>query len=153
MNPQCWECHFKWNGWICSWEDPQENLRPGGKGCLAELGGAWHENTMMLRMCMLPNLLLVTTCRWCLRGGLSHGQTVWTSQLGGGGGRGGMGVVKCGVSCDWKFQRPSWQKLAFVTWFLRPKITMFPLKKNVKQLRHFRMRDVIATSHVYNVSV
>jgi hypothetical protein len=26
-------------------------------------------------------------------------------------------------------------------------------KKNVKQLRHFRMRDVIATSHVYNVSV
>jgi hypothetical protein len=69
-------------------------------------------------------------------------------------GEGGMGVVKCGVSCDWKFQRPSWQKLAFVTWFLRPKITMFPFKKkNVKQLRHFRMRDVIATSHVYNVSV
>ena len=53
------------------WEDRNLmiNSRPRGKGGKLAWQGAWQENTMMLRMRMLPNLLPVTT------GGLNHGQT------------------------------------------------------------------------------
>ena len=38
-------------------------LRPRGNGRKLAWQGAWHENTLMLRMRMLPNLLVVATCR------------------------------------------------------------------------------------------
>ena len=44
-------------------------LRPRGKGRKLAWQGAWHENTMMLRMRMLPNLLPAATCRRCPQGG------------------------------------------------------------------------------------
>ena len=44
-------------------------LRPVGKGQKLAWQGVLHENTMMLRMRMLPNLLPVATRRRCPRGG------------------------------------------------------------------------------------
>ena len=41
------------------------NLRPRGKGRKLAWQGALHENTMMLRMQMLPNVMPVATCRRC----------------------------------------------------------------------------------------
>ena len=48
---------------------------PRGKGRKLAWQETSHENTMMLRMGMLPNVLPVATYRWCPQGGLSHGQT------------------------------------------------------------------------------
>ena len=81
------------------------NLRPRGKGReLAWQGawqGAWHENTLILRIRMLPNLLPVATCRRCPQGGFSHGQTACepASRR--------LGVANCEVSRDWRFQPPN----------------------------------------------
>ena len=54
--------------------DTRDNtgLRPRGKGRKLAWQGALHENTMMLRMRMLPNLLPVATGRPCPRGGLER---------------------------------------------------------------------------------
>ena len=54
-------------------------LRPRGKGRKL----AWHENTMMLRMRMLPNLLPAATCRRCPQGGIEpQPNCLWTNQPG-----------------------------------------------------------------------
>ena len=78
------------------WEDRNLmiNSRPRGKVGKLAWQGAWHENTMMLRMRMLPNLLPVT------KGGLNHGQTACEPATR------GRGVVKYEVSCNWRFQPP-----------------------------------------------
>ena len=60
-----------------------------GKGRKLAVRGAWHENTPMLRMRMLPNLLTVATCQRCPRKGLSHGQAACEPAKEGGG-RGGV---------------------------------------------------------------
>ena len=55
---------------------PKSKIKARGKGRkLAWQGSphARHENRMMLRMLMLPNLLPVATGRQCFWGGLSHG--------------------------------------------------------------------------------
>ena len=82
-----------------------------GKGRKLAVQGAWHENALMLRMRMLPNLLTVATCQRP-RKGLGHGQTACEPAKEGGG-RGG--VLKYKVSCDWRFQPPNTSlKLAFM---------------------------------------
>ena len=70
-------CHLTQRGSITSHKKLafDSNLKPRGKGQKLAWQWAWHENTMMLRMRMLPNLLPVATCRGCPSRGLSHGQT------------------------------------------------------------------------------
>ena len=57
---------------------------------------------MMLSIRMLLKLLPVATCRWCPRGGLSHGQTAFEPAS-----RGGGGIVNYEVSRDSRFQPPN----------------------------------------------
>ena len=75
------------------------NLSPRNKGRKLAWQGVLHENTMILRMRMLSNLLPVATCRRCPRRDLSHGQTACEPAS--------RGVVKYEVSCDWRFQPPT----------------------------------------------
>ena len=62
-------------------------LRPRGKGRKL----AWHEDTMMLKMWMLPNLLPAATCRRCPQGGDWATAKLFVNQPAG---QGGGGVVK-----------------------------------------------------------
>ena len=75
-------------------------LETQGKGRKLAGQGVLHENTMMLRMRMLPNLLR----RWQRAdgGGLSHGQ-IFKNQPASGR---GSTVVMHELSCDWSFQAP-----------------------------------------------
>ena len=61
------------------------NLRPRGKGRKLAWQGALHENTMMLRMRMLLNLLPVATCRQYPRGGIEACEPASQRREGGGG--------------------------------------------------------------------
>ena len=65
-----------------------EYLRPRSKGRKLAWQGALHENTMMLRMRMLPNFLPTVS-----PGGIEPWPNCW--------------VVKYEVSCDWRFQPPN----------------------------------------------
>ena len=60
---------------FCLMRQRATNLRPRGKGRKLAWQRALHENTMMLRMQMVPNVMPVATCRRCPRGGWSHGQS------------------------------------------------------------------------------
>ena len=74
-----------------------QQMRPRGKGRKLAWQGALHENTMMLRMRMLPNVLPVATCQRCPRRGLSHGPTACEPAS-----RGAQFNYE--ISCDWRFQ-------------------------------------------------